>query len=420
MVARNRLWLPGMILALLIFVCWPAVALEVVTPEGGAAAMFRYKAFSDWEESDSIWGDLCVARDGKVYIGVSNHLAVGGNSVLYRYDPETDELRVVANIGQVVGQRPGERAIGQGKIHTRVMEGKDGRIYGGTMMGGHYTGRVGTYVQPRSYPGGHLWVYDPATSVTRDLGIPIPHEAIYSVWPDTERGKIYGITFSHRLLFVFDLETGRVSVKGNVGVGEDVYMDTLGMVYTNGPWGNVVRFNPDTDELKDLPLYFPRKPDGSPGINGPNMALLAGDGNIYSTTLWGFIYRFNPYVGDYGKITNLGFTLGDGTEWEYTPNLAINNEMDTFYYLAGCHGRYISDDRPGVHFVEMDVATGRRVDHGLVVVEPLVTGCFASGTGPDGTIYFGAQCWGEISWDGKQYPNGLPLLMIYRPPDIQD
>ena len=418
MIARNGPGRPARILALLLLCGLPAAALEVVIPEGGAAAMFRYKVFADWEESDSIWGDLCVASDGKVYIGVGNHLAVGGNSALYCYNPDNDELKVVADIGRVIGQRPGELVVGQGKIHTRVMEGKDGRIYGGTMMGGHYTGRIGTYVYPRSYPGGHLWVYDPATGATRDLGIPIPYEAIYSVWADTERGKIYGITFGHRLLFSYDLENGRVSVKGNVGVGEDVYMDTLGMVYTNGPWGNVARFNPDTDELIDLPLYFPRKPDGSPGINGPNMALLAQDGNIYSTTLYGFIYRFNPYAGDYGEITNLGFTLGDGSEWEYTPNLALSRNIDTFYYLAGCHGRYLSDDRPGVHFVEMDVASGKRTDHGLIVVEPLVTGCFASGTGPDGTIYFAAQCWGEISWNGEQHPNGPPLLMIYRPPGI--
>ena len=391
-------------------------ALEVSTSEGGAAAMFQYKVFEQWGESDSIWGDLCVARDGRVYIGVSNHLAVGGNSVLYRYSPETDELKVVANIGEVIGQRAAGRAVGQGKIHCRVMEGEDGRIYGGTMMGGHYTDRIGTYVHPRSYPGGHLWVYDPATGATRDLGVPVPHEAIYSLWVDTDRGKIYGLTFHHRLFFTHDLKTGQVDIKGNIGVGEDVYADTTGRVYTNGPWGNVVRYDPDTDELVDLPLYFPRKPDGTPDTNGPNMALLADDGKLYSTSYQGHIYRFDPYAGEYGEIAQLGIVLGDGSEFVYTPNLAIGKGMQTFYYLAGCHGHYLTEERQGVHFVQMDMATGKRTDHGLIATDPQVTGCFASGTGPDGTIYFGAQCWGEISWGGERIPPGLPLLMIYKPP----
>ena len=119
----------GVFLALLSVLCSELLALEVRTPEGGAAAMFEYKVFEDWEESDSIWGDLWVAHDGKVYIGVSNHLAVGGNTVLYCYTPEADELKVVADIGEVIGQDPGAQAVGQGKIHTRVMEGKDGWIY---------------------------------------------------------------------------------------------------------------------------------------------------------------------------------------------------------------------------------------------------------------------------------------------------
>lgn len=390
----------------------PAPVSQVKVPEGGAAALFRYKVFAGWEGADSIWGDLCVARDGRVYVGVGNHLAVGGNSALYCYDPRTDELSMVADIGQVSGQFQGSQAVGQGKIHTRVMEGSDGRIYGGTMMGGHYTYRLTDYAHPRGYPGGHLWAYDPATGQTQDLGIPVPREAVYSIWVDGRRGKIYGQTFHHHLFFVYDLETRTVEVKGNVGVGEDVYMDTLGMVYTNGPWGNVTRYNPDTDELTDLPLYFPRRHDGTLGINGPNMAQLGRDGMIYSTTLWGCIYRFNPYEN---QITPLGYARGDGSEWEYTPNLTLSRNEQTLYYLSGCHGHYLAAERQGVHFVEMDVATGRRTDHGLVVTDPLTTGCFASGTGPDGTLYFAAQCWGEIIWGGRRVPPGPPVLMIHKP-----
>ncbi len=384
-------------------------------PEGGAAAMFEYRVFEEWEGSDSIWGDLCVARDGRVYVGVSNHLAEGGNAALYQYDPDADRLRVVADIAQVIGQHPGTRGVAQGKIHTRVAEGQDGRIYGGTMMGGHYTHRVATYDYPRSYPGGHLWVYDPQSGKTSNLGIPVAREAIYSVAPDTERGKVYGITFHHRLFFIYDLASGSVDIKGTVGVGEDVYVDKGGTVYTNGPWGNVVRYDPEIGELVDLPIFFPRNPDGTPGTNGPNMADLGSDGGIYSITYWGRIFKFDPHAGEYGRIHSLGFVLGDGTERVYTPNLTLSKDEGTLYYLAGCHGAYLTEDRSGVHFVEMDAATGKRTDHGLVVTEPQVTGCFAAGTGPDGTVYFGAQCWGEISWHGQQQPPGAPLLMIYRP-----
>jgi hypothetical protein len=64
-----------------------------------------------------------------VYIGSSIH---GGSAQLYQYNPRTDRIRHIADIAEFLGQA-GRGIRIPGKIHTRFVEDRQGRIYFGTM-----------------------------------------------------------------------------------------------------------------------------------------------------------------------------------------------------------------------------------------------------------------------------------------------
>src|SRR4051812_1299873 len=61
----------------------------------------------------SSWGDIAVARDGRVYCGIGDHGDdVGGDArcFLYRWDPARKALAQVVDMNRVVPPRPGQPA----------------------------------------------------------------------------------------------------------------------------------------------------------------------------------------------------------------------------------------------------------------------------------------------------------------------
>src|SRR6185369_15658600 len=74
---------------------------------------------------DGMWSALYAASSGKVYSGLCTH---GGSALFYEYDPAAGGNRLIADIGEFLGDKgTGERT--HGKIHTRFAEDNRGRIY---------------------------------------------------------------------------------------------------------------------------------------------------------------------------------------------------------------------------------------------------------------------------------------------------
>src|SRR6185437_2035896 len=78
----------------------------------------------------SSWGDIALARDGRVYCGIGDHghdAEGDARCFVYCWDPKKRTLQQVVDMNQVVPPRAGQPAWA--KIHARIDEGPDGKIY---------------------------------------------------------------------------------------------------------------------------------------------------------------------------------------------------------------------------------------------------------------------------------------------------
>jgi hypothetical protein len=127
-----------------------------------------------------------------------------------------------------------------------------------------------------SYPGGHIYKYDPKTgdvhrytnedaSPLEDLGIPVANNTVYAMTFSPEKTKIYGLSYPDAIFFIFDLKTRTTKKYGDImtqkvyggpernwrSVPRDLFCDpATGEVYTSGDNGFLLRFDPKTDKLE--------------------------------------------------------------------------------------------------------------------------------------------------------------------------
>jgi len=186
-----------------------AVAVTVTTGLVGAQAVAPNSttvevAFHPLPEGKAIFSAILAHSNGKVYVGGCYNVAR-----LIEFDPKTRAMRVVARMTSRAiegggpdlkdpvllgdlgpGRFPQTRwKFAQDKIHTQLLEGRDGRVYGATHT------KVENADATRSYPGGHWFAYDPKTGKTEDLGWSRRHEGIITACYDRERHILYGITW---------------------------------------------------------------------------------------------------------------------------------------------------------------------------------------------------------------------------------
>ncbi|MBI4532146.1 MAG: hypothetical protein HY709_11580, partial [Candidatus Latescibacteria bacterium] len=189
---------------------------------------------------------LALSPDGVVYGGTSAER--GKSSYLFRTDGE--RLRDVWNLANLL---PTEE-----RVVNALVVAEDGKVYGGT------TNYCEEEEVPETYRGGHVFRFDPATGEIRDLGIPVPGQGINYLTIDRHRKTIYGLTYPHGHLFVWNIRTDVIEDKGATV--------------------------PPPQPVKE--------PRGTPYLRYlPRALALDGDGNVYGTRELGLMWRFNPDKG---------------------------------------------------------------------------------------------------------------------------
>ena len=190
----------------------------------------------------SAWGDIAVASDGKVYSGIGDHgnNNGGGHAYVYCWDPATKTLKQIANANLAAGAGKGD--VTWSKVHARIVEGKDGKIYftctlnnGALAFQSKWTERV---------PGGQIFQYDPATGKTIVVGA-IPGEVTPTTILDRERNILYlnmeGKTAASDVaLTAFDLTTNKIvyqSPHDAVTGSRNLALARNGAVYFSGKDG---------------------------------------------------------------------------------------------------------------------------------------------------------------------------------------
>jgi hypothetical protein len=173
--------------------------------------------------------DMILMNDKMVY-GSTKATWGGQNCHIFRTDGEK-----VEHILNVTSLLEGQTSI------TDLCVGKGNILYGCTSTYDEILDESG-----KTYKGGHLFSFDPATRKSEDLGIVKSGQGINCIAVDSARGKIYGVTYPAGHLFSYDLSSKSVKDFGEImtpwrvkdlgrvswrGVPKVLMIDDAGTVY---------------------------------------------------------------------------------------------------------------------------------------------------------------------------------------------
>ncbi|HEV7406165.1 MAG TPA: hypothetical protein VGO11_24675 [Chthoniobacteraceae bacterium] len=303
----------------------------------------------------TIWGDICVAGDGKVYMGIGNHgrnaerpANAGGNAFIYCWNPETKTLAKIADLNQLAGGGEGDPSWS--KVHGGVLEDASGQIYfTGTLNAG---GRSFQTAWTERVPGGQLFRHDPKSGESRIITV-FPGEVTATTLLDRDRGLWYAImegktAATDAALTVVDLKTAKViyqSPHDAVTSSRNLALARTGAVFFNGR-GGLWKFDPATRTISATHTVLPNEL-AMRSSTGESRA-----GFIYGTTMRpGVLFRYAP-ASD--KLEPLGPEFLNGN---YTTVTLLSPDEKYVYYLPGAHG---GASLIGTPVVQYHIATGRR------------------------------------------------------------
>lgn len=320
----------------------PRVELALHDNLGPAAATRRL-----W----SSWGDIAVARDGRVYCAIGDHgNDVGGDArcFVYCWNPADSALRQIVDMNQVVPPRAGQPAWS--KVHARLDEGADGKIYFSCTLNDGNRARDPKYGFGEHLSGGQLYRYDPATGKTEQFASLPPRRCTATSLLDRTRN-----------IWWCNLEagTGDALFGLDLATGKPVYQGTDGMVAFNRAFallgnGNLLyngaegfaQLDRATHKITNTRSAIP----DSPGMRCATRESQVGQ-------LFGISHKTNQlfrYAPAKDELTMLGHSWLAG---EYTADCTLSPDEKFVYYLPGAHGKAWQSGTPVIQY---DVAADRR------------------------------------------------------------
>ncbi|MEO8660039.1 MAG: hypothetical protein ABI693_16330 [Bryobacteraceae bacterium] len=394
--------------------------------------------------SHDSYNAISRASDGRIYYVLSTE-SLDTGAQMYVYHPAEKKIRHLGDLTEACGEK-GLKAIPQGKSHVNFVDAGE-KLYFATHVG-YYSIEDGmeTMGKPpagyKPYPGGHFLSYDVKTGRYENLALAPNGEGIITMNMDTQRGRLYGITWPTGLFLRYDLKTKSLRNLGGIAnQGESVQgpnYQTIcrsltidprdGSVYFTNSTGTIFRYRYDRDAIETVTGdnlrkdYFGLYDPASPGHMGYNWrqtvwseadaAIVGVHGNS------GYLFRFDPRaerVEVLDRITSraskasgmfdqfsygyLGFTLAaDGHTIHYLTGGPI---YENGHRVAGKESTAKGEAKgmEDLHLVTYDLKTGTYRDSGSVFLpdgsRPTYVNSIAVGN--DGTVYTLAR----ITVDGK-------------------
>ena len=361
-----------------------------------------HRVFPGLAAMDGNWAALFAASDGKVYAGLAYH---GGDGHLVYYDSKRDEVHDAGNLTQLCGESFLRRGP-QSKVHAKFGEGKDHRIYFGTHGG--YWWNYARFATKEGYPGAHWMAFDPAANRVEDFGLGVPNEGVNTGAYDPLFDRIYGLTHPRGHFVYYDVRTRRAVDKGRINNFESICrtlgIDDEGNVYGSFGAGQIFKYDPRTDAIRELSVRVPVRPKG----------ISFGRDYWKSETAWRtvvwdkqtrrfygvdesatLLFSFDPKAGEDGEIRELGQLCIPGFEKARnipyaTLSLTLGHDRKLYYGAAGREFDYGGSEAAATaHLITYDLATSKVEDLGEMLLSDgsRVLGTNAADTGPDGTIY---------------------------------
>ncbi|MCJ7543831.1 MAG: hypothetical protein MUP47_04575, partial [Phycisphaerae bacterium] len=226
---------------------------------------------ADWTH----WGTGCLHSNGRVYTAIGDHGATDADTYLYEFDPSARRLRRLGSVRKAVKDfKPGDYGIG--KVHGRIYEGGDGKVYFASLWGKESD-------SPR-YRGDRIFCFDPSSGQVTDFGITVPGFGAPVTALDGRRLIFYG-EFGNPAeestdFVAYDLRERRVLFRGghqdDKTPGRGILVDGEGCAYFDCR-GTVRKYDPQTNSVSDLPDRLPGKKFRQ------HASRLRPDGAIYAT-----------------------------------------------------------------------------------------------------------------------------------------
>ncbi len=350
---------------------------------------------------DSTWG-LCTGRDGKIYIGACGEFTGGLSVFLLSYDPDTEKLDYLSEVAKEIGESPDNGRATQSKIHYGMIPGSDGLIYCSTHASGPPAGHSmwrpwhSWDDEKMRFPGAYIFTFDPRTNKIENYGIGPRLEGTRALALDEKRRRLYGITWPRNRFYIYDLETRSLRDLGRIGEvnPQAVFLDKRGNAYTTDDFGFILKYDPETDELRRTNVQCPHMAHRSGWHNVPYDVVPSPDGETFFGVDWGyenFIWEFDPRKPEKEAMKSYGRMWGpDGWKNDHALETwqirsLVFGADGKLYFMARCGW----DDREHQHLLRMDPATGEREDLGRAVIPGREAIHFASATQDFyGNLYF--------------------------------
>jgi hypothetical protein len=231
----------------------------------------------------SSWGDIALAKDGRVYCGIGDHgNAVGGDArcFIYCWDPKTTTLKQVVDMNVIIP--PGNGQPAWSKVHAKIDERADGAIYFCCTLNDGNRAKLPTYKWNKTLPGAQLYRYDPATGKTTVFAnLPLKRCTATSIldrkrniwWCNLEAGEgnaLWGLDMGTRQP-VAQTPDGTIAFNRNFALAAD------GSIHFNGE-DAIHKFSPTTGKVSEKKASF----TDSPGMRCSTRESKAG--HIYGIT----------------------------------------------------------------------------------------------------------------------------------------
>ncbi len=173
---------------------------------------------SGFQLAHDTYNGMGTGSDGNIYyvLSAEPHDTAGQ---MYVFDPKSGKSRHLGDLTEACGEK-GKQLIAQGKSHVNFVE-SEGKLYFATHIG-YYSiidGMEKMGVPPAgwsAYPGGHLLAYDMKSGAFENLAIAPRGEGVLTMNMDTQRKRIYGLTWPTGRFFHFDLKTRQLKDFGSL------------------------------------------------------------------------------------------------------------------------------------------------------------------------------------------------------------
>ena len=147
-------------------------------------------------------------------------------------------------------------------IRNALVNFGDSGLFAGTSAPGRTGYPGGEVLNIRVYPIGDViqeWGSQP--TVVESLGRPVAGEGIACMIGDRSTKRLYGLSDKTGTLFSVDVAGGRVETHSPIDelgrFSRQLILGPDGLVYGCGTAGQIVRFEPESGTLENIPIYLP-------------------------------------------------------------------------------------------------------------------------------------------------------------------